>query len=158
MIGNQKLIDTLNALIARERTGIDQYRIHRAKFVNWQFAGQIFYFDERIADEQRHQDMLEDRVLFLRGTITPGVINQVSVGVDVPEIFRFDQVAEIDAIAAYNEAIALAISVGDEDTARLLRGILSDETDHLNDIEARQDQMSMVGDQGWLAINIRECV
>jgi len=155
MIGNQKLIDTLNALLVLERTGIDQYLIHRAKFNNWQIAGQIAYFDDRIGEEREHQAFLEDRILFLGGVIVPQVINQVNVGWDVPEIFAFDEQAEITAIAAYNEAIALAVSVGDEDTADKLRFILSQETDHYNDIVAREDQMRMSSVQLWVAVNIR---
>jgi len=47
------------------------------------------------------------------------------------------------------------VSVGDEDTADKLRFILSQETDHLNDIVARKDQMRMAGVQNWVAVNIR---
>jgi len=154
-MANAKLIEMLNALLALERTGIDQYKIHRAKFVNWQLAGQVPYFDDRIGEELGHQEFLEDRILFLGGTIIPQVINEVHVGIEIPAIFDNDEEAEIISIATYNEAIALAVSVGDEDTADKLRFILSQETDHLNDIVARKDQMRMAGVQNWIAINIR---
>jgi bacterioferritin len=158
MIGNAKLLEKLNELLALERTGQDQYGIHRAKFANWQITGQLPYLDERRADEHRHQGLLEDRILFLEGEIIPQVINQVHVGEDVTQIFLFDEAAEIAAISALNEAIALAVSVGDEDTAQMLRGILKDETEHLDDIKARQNQQALVGGVGfWIAINIREC-
>jgi bacterioferritin len=157
MKGNQKLIDKLNDLLALERTGEDQYKIHRAKFVNLQLLPLIPFTDERIGDERKHQTLLEDRILFLGGTIVPAAIKEVLVGDTLPAIFVNDAAAETASIAGYNEAIALAVSVGDEDTAAMLREILRDETDHINDIEARQMQMTLVGEQLWAATQIREC-
>jgi bacterioferritin len=155
MIGNTKLIEALNNLLVLERTGIDQYLIHRAMFNNWQFALLVGYIDERIADERNHQSLLEDRILFLQGSIVPAQINQVIVGDTMQAIFANDQTAELTAITAYNAAVSLAVSVGDEKTAQILRGILSDEDDHLNDIEARQMQMELTGMQNWMAIQIQ---
>lgn len=151
MKGNQQLIDFLNVLLAMERTGEDQYKIHRAMFQNWQLARAVIYYDERIGDEGRHITLLENRILFLEGSIVPGLINEVKIGKVVRDMFLFDQDSEAGAIAAYNKGIALAVELGDEDTAQMLRSILADETDHIDDIQARLNQQSLMGDQNWFA-------
>ncbi|MFN2243336.1 MAG: ferritin-like domain-containing protein, partial [Anaerolineae bacterium] len=62
--------------------------------------------------------------------------------------------AERDAIQAYNEGIRRAVEVGDNGTRELLESILVDEEDHIDWIEAQQDQIAQMGIENYLAQQI----
>ena len=153
--GNEKIIFTLNALLTMELTGINQYLVNRARYNNWQFAALVEYIDERIADERRHYDMLLDRILYLQGVPVAGRLNPVNIATSVEAIFQADQASELAAIAAYNDAILKAVELRDDGTRALLESILSDEEDHVNDLEARIDQIGMAGVQIFIGQAIK---
>ena len=56
----------------------------------------------------------------------------MEIGKTVPEMIANDIKAELMAVKAYNEGIALASDVGDEGTADLLVKILGDEETHVD--------------------------
>ena len=68
-------------------------------------------------------------------------LNPIHIGSDVPKMFQYDHEAEEGAIAAYNDAIALAGEVKDYATREMLEHILSDEDAHIDAIEENQDQI-----------------
>jgi len=154
--GNEKIIFTLNTVLVMELTGYNQYLVNRARYLNWQLSALVRYIDERIADEARHIDMILDRILYLEGVPVAGKLNPVNIGLDVPATFRFDAASETGAIAAYNDGIVKATELRDDGTRALFESILKDEEDHLNDLEAREGQIVMVGLQVFLGQAIKE--
>ena len=62
--------------------------------------------------------------------------------------------AEEVAIKGYDESIRLAMEVGDNGTRELLETILRDEEDHIDEIEARLDQIKQIGHQIYLVEQI----
>lgn len=60
------------------------------------------------------------------------------------------------AIKQYNDAIALAVQVGDNATKEMLDKILQDEDEHVNDIEENQDQIQQMGIQHFLSTQVGE--
>jgi bacterioferritin len=67
-----------------------------------------------------------------------------------------DLAAEQSAVKAYNEGIRLAVEVADNGTRELLESILKDEEEHLDWIEAQQDQIQQMGVQCYLTEQIDE--
>jgi bacterioferritin len=61
-----------------------------------------------------------------------------------------DQEAEIGAVKAYNDAIALAHEVGDQATVDLLIRILNMEEGHEDWAERQRDQIEQMGLQNYL--------
>ena len=154
MKGDARVITALNARLIEEFTAVNQYSANLALLNNWQFRKLADYLEERLADEQRHYRMVLDQILFLEGVPVTGQLNLVQPGKSVQEMLVFDHIAEMSAILRYNETIALCVEAGDEITATILRGILADEADHINDIEARQLQIEQTGIGPFLAAQI----
>jgi bacterioferritin len=78
----------------------------------------------------------------------------MKIGKTVPKMIANDEKAELGAVKAYNEAIALAGDVGDEGTADLLVKILGDEENHIDWGEKQQAQITQMGLENYLASQI----
>ena len=141
MKGNDKLISTLNALLADELTAINQYMVHSEMCDNWGYEKLHKYFEKRSVEEMKHAEKLIARVLFLEGRPEVSQLNKISIGAEVPKMLENDHAAEAGAIKAYNEGIKLAGEVNDFASREILEEILEDEDRHIDDIEALQDQI-----------------
>lgn len=156
MKGNDKLIATLNSLLADELTAINQYMVHSEMCDNWGYDKLHKHFEKRAIDEMKHAEILIGRILYLEGLPVVTKLNKISIGKDVPEQLEFDRLAEKDAIKAYNEAIVLAGEVLDYATRDVLQNILNDEDEHMDGIEELQDQVGQMGVQIFLTTQIKE--
>ncbi len=141
MKGNDKLIETLNSLLADELTAINQYMVHSEMCANWGYEKLHKHFEKRAIDEMKHAETLIGRILFLEGTPTVSILRKMSIGADVPKQLAGDHALELGAIKAYNDAIKLANNSSDSATREILEHILRDEDAHIDGIEELQDQI-----------------
>ena len=141
MKGNEKLVKTLNSLLADELTAINQYMVHSEMCHAWGYTKLHEKFEKRAIVEMKHAEKLIERILFLEGKPIVSNLNKISIGSEIPKQLQNDLVAELDAIKAYNEAIKLAGNVNDFATREILEGILKDEDGHVDEIEELQDQI-----------------
>lgn len=156
MKGNAKLLETLNALLSDELTAINQYMVHSEMCDNWGYQKLHKHFEKRSIDEMKHAEDLIGRILFLEGTPTVSRLGKMMIGADVTKQLAGDHALEMDAIKAYNAAIALAGEVGDNATADFLTGILKDEDAHMAGIEEMQDQIRQMTLPIFLTTQVRE--
>jgi len=154
MKGNDKLLATLNSLLADELTAISQYMVHSEMCENWGYEKLHEHFQKRAIDEMKHAEKLIARILFLEGTPIVDQLRSLSIGSSVSKQLDGDHRAEAEAIKAYNEAIALATSVADNATRELLEEILVDEDRHIDEIEEKQDQIQQMGEQLFLSAQL----
>ncbi len=150
MHGNQKVIDTLNALLSDELTAINQYMVHSEMCDDWGYAKLHKAMEKRAIDEMKHAEKLIGRILFLKGTPVVSQLNRIHIGAAVEAQHANDRDAETSAIASYNKAIQLAAEAGDHGTKALLESILVDEEAHIDWIEAQIDQIGQMGVQNYL--------
>lgn len=151
MKGNDKVIAALNALLSDELTAINQYMVHSEMCANWQFEKLHSMIEKRAIDEMKHAEKHIGRILFLEGVPVVSNLKKMMIGPDVETQLANDQVAEIDAIRAYNEAIQLTVTCADNGTREMLEDILEDEEEHLDWLEAQIDQIRMLGIQNYLS-------
>ncbi len=156
MKGNEKLINTLNALLADELTAINQYMVHSEMCDDWGYEKLHKHFEKRAIDEMKHAEKLIGRILFLEGIPTVTKLNKINIGEDVVKQLKYDHQAEEEAIKAYNEAIILAGDVKDYATRDLLQDILNDEDGHIDGIEELQSQIEQMGLQVFLTTQVKE--
>lgn len=154
MKGNDKLLETLNSLLADELTAINQYMVHAEMCDNWGYEKLHEHFQKRAIDEMKHAERLIARILFLEGTPIVDKLRSLSIGSTVPKQFAGDHQAEAEAVKAYNEAISLATTVADNATRELLEEILVDEDRHIDEIEEKQDQIQQMGEQLFLSAQV----
>jgi bacterioferritin len=144
MKGNEKLIATLNSLLADELTAINQYMVHSEMCKNWGYTKLHDHFEKRAIAEMKHAEKLIGRIIFLEGTPVVGELRKMHIGADVPRALASDHVLEDGAIKSYNKAIKLAGDVADFATREILEGILQDEDQHIDGIEELQDQIKQM--------------
>ena len=154
MKGNDKIIETLNELLADELTAINQYMVHSEMCDNWGYQRLHEADENRAFKEMEHAEKLIQRILFLEGMPVVSKLNKISIGKDVQTQHHNDHTAEADAIQRYNQGIRLAVEVGDNGSRELLESILKDEEDHIDWLEAQLDQIQQMGIQNYLVEQI----
>lgn len=151
MKGNEKLIRVLNDLLADELTAISQYMVHSEMCDNWGYGKLHKAIEKQAMDEMHHAEWHIQRILFLEGMPVVTKLNPMKIGKNVLEIVSNDQLAEVDAIRAYNSAIGLARDVADQVTVDLLSKILKMEEGHVDWAEIQRTQIKQMGLENYLA-------
>ena len=154
MKGNAKVIEKLNFLLADELTAISQYMVQAEMCANWGYKHLAEAIEKRAIDEMKHAEKHISRILFLEEKPIVSELNKIHIGDGVEAFHKNDWEAESGAIKAYNDAIKLAVEVGDNGTRELLESILKDEEDHIDWIEAQLDQVKQMGIQVYLSEQI----
>jgi bacterioferritin len=151
MKGNDKIIGTLNQLLADELTAISQYMVHSEMCDNWGYEVLHKAIEKQALDEMHHAESLIKRIIFLEGTPVVSKLNAIKIGKTVADMVAYDLDAEDGAVKAYNSAITLAHEVADQATVDLLISILKDEEAHVDWNEVQRDQIEQMGLQNYLA-------
>jgi len=154
MKGNVEVVKKLNFLLADELTAISQYMVQAEMCANWGYKHLADTIEKRAIDEMKHAEKHIDRIIFLEEMPIVSELNKMQIGVSVEVIHKNDWGAESRAIKAYNDAIKLAVEVGDNGTRDMLESILKDEEDHIDWIEAQLDQIGQMGVQAYLSEQI----
>lgn len=150
MKGDEKILAVMNDLLADELTAINQYMVHSEMCADWRYDKLHKAIEKRAIQEMKHAEQLIGRILFLEGIPVVSKLNPIHIGATIESQHKNDQEAEVDAIKAYNQAIHLAMQVGDNGTRELLGTILKDEEDHLDWLEAQLTQIEQMGVQIYL--------
>ena len=150
MQGNDRIITTLNALLADELTAISMYMVHSEMCDNWGYEKLHKAIEQQAMDEMHHAEWLIQRIIFLEGLPIVSRLNPMQIGTSVLEMVTNDQNAELGAIAAYNAAIRLAHEVDDQGTVDLLMKNLKMEEDHEDWGEKQRAQIEQMGLENYL--------
>ena len=151
MKGNDNLLKALNELLADELTAISQYMVHSEMCNNWGYVKLHKAIEGQAKDEMHHAEWLIQRIIFLEGTPVVSKLNPMKIGTSVLEMVANDQDAELGAVRAYNDAIALAHEVGDQASVDLLIRILKMEEDHVDWAEIQRAQIEQMGLENYLS-------
>lgn len=151
MKGNDKLLKTLNDLLADELTAISQLMVHSEMCDNWGYEKLHKRIEKQAVDEMRHAEWLIQRILFLEGIPIVSKLNEMKIGKNVLEMLTNDENAELEAIKAYNAGIALAGEVEDESTGDLLVNILKMEEGHHDWANKQRTQIDQMGLENYLS-------
>jgi bacterioferritin len=151
MKGDKSVVEKLDELLAEELTAINQYMVHAEMCANWGYERLHTAIQKRAITEMKHAEDLIERILFLDGKPTVSKLNKISIGPDVETMHKYDLASELSAVAHYNEGIRVCLQAGDNGTRELLKAILKDEEDHVDFLEAQQDQIKQMGIQLYLA-------
>ena len=151
MKGNEKLLATLNELLAEELTAISQYMVHSEMCDNWGYEKLHKSIEKQAIDEMKHAEWLIGRILYLEGTPVVSKLNQMKIGANVPAMLANDGAGEQSAVQMYNKSIIQARELVDNGTADLLTKILLMEEGHSDWLEQQQDQIKQMGLENYLA-------
>jgi bacterioferritin len=150
MRGNEKVLVTLNELLADELTAVNQYMVHSEMCDNWRYERLHHVVEHRAIEEMKHAEKLIGRLLFLEGRPVVSKLNEIAIGSEVEPQLKNDLRAEEGAVQAYNMGIRVCVENNDNGTRELLEEILKDEERHVDWIEAQLDQIKQMGVQNYL--------
>ena len=156
MKGIEKILETLNSLLADELTAISQYMVQSEMCADWGYEKLHEAIEKRAIDEMKHAEKLIGRIIFLEGKPVVSNLNKINIGATVDAQHKNDHEAEDMAIKAYNDGIKLAVEVGDNGTRDLLEEILEDEEEHIDWIESQLDQIEQMGLQVYLGEQLED--
>ncbi|MCB0119033.1 MAG: bacterioferritin [Anaerolineales bacterium] len=151
MKGDEKLIKTLNELLADELTAISQLMVHSEMCDSWGYEKLHKALEKQAIDEMHHAEWLIQRILFLEGLPVVSKLNEMKIGKSVPDMLSNDQAAEQGAIRAYNAGVQLAGEVNDQSTADLLTTILKMEEGHHDWEKKQRTQIEQMGLENYLS-------
>ena len=146
MQGSQKVIDTLNGLLAGELTAIDQYFIHSEMYDDWGFSKLFERISHESEEEKTHAKAIIARILFLEGTPDMVTREPIHVGKDVPEMLQNDLNLEYAVVKNLRAAMQICEEEHDYQTREMLRKQLEDtEEDHAYWLEKQLGLIKKIG-------------
>ena len=151
MRNDPQVLEVLNEILTAELTAINQYFIHAKMCANWGFHRLAKKKRDESIDEMKDADAVIERILYLDGVPNMQRMNPVRVGEDAIEQHRLDLALEVDAVARYNRAIALAGEKGDNGTRALLERILQSEEHSVDWLESQLYLVDQIGKERYLA-------
>lgn len=151
MTGDPEIIELLNDLLSAELTAINQYFVHGKMCGNWGYPRLAKKKREESIEEMRHADTVIERILFLDGTPNMQRLYPVRVGEDPIEQHELDLAVEVEARARLNQGIALCVAKGDHGTRELLAGILKEEEESIDWLEAQLHAARQIGKELYLS-------
>ena len=155
MKGNEEVLNLLNQLLTNELTAINQYFIHAKMCENWGYMRLAKRLRDESIDEMKHADLVITRILFLEGVPNLQRYHKLRVGENVRKQFESDLQVEYTAIEFLNKGIEAARRAGDNATEEMMTKILVSEEEHTDWIESQLELMRQVGDQNYLAQQIK---
>jgi bacterioferritin len=153
---DKRVIELLNAVLTAELTAINQYFVHAEMCDHWGYERLHEVVRKHAIDEMRHAEALIERVLFLEGVPNVQRLGNIRIGERVSEQLKVDLALEMEAIPRLNGGIPLCTEVGDHNTRHLLEEILESEEQHVDWLEAQLDLIEQVGEQNYLAQQIKD--
>lgn len=155
MKGHDQVIEFLNEVLTMELTAINQYFIHAKMCANWGYKSLAATIRAESIDEMKHAEVLIDRILYLDGIPNLQRMNKVNVGQTVKEQFELDLALEKHAIGRLNQGVEQIRSLGDNGSRDLIEKILVAEEEHADWLETQLELIRQVGEQNYLAEQIR---
>ena len=156
MKGNDQILGLLNDLLTNELTAINQYFVHAKMCENWGYERLAHKIREESIDEMKHADWIISRILFLEGVPNLQKLNRLRVGETVREQLESDLQLEYAAIGFLNQGVATCREAGDNASKDLFERILVSEEAHTDWIETQLELMRQIGEQNYLAQQIKK--
>lgn len=156
MKGDAKVIAVLNEVLKAELTAINQYFLHAEMCENWGYEKLAKHTRKESIEEMVHAEKLMERILYLDGTPNMSDYFKINIGPNVKAQLQNDLNVEHDAVKRLNKGIDTCVAQGDNGSRELLEGILTDEEEHIDWLEAQLHAISEMGIENYLAQHLHE--
>ena len=156
MQADPELTELLNEVLTAELTAINQYFLDAKMFDNWGYERLAERFRSESIDEMKDADHLIERLLYLDGHPNLQRLGTIRTGESPVEKLSLALTLEKEAIARLNPGIALCVERGDNGSRDLLADILEGEEDHADWLESQLSLVEQLGQDHYLAQQIRE--
>jgi bacterioferritin len=154
--GNPKVIAVLSEVLKAELTAINQYFLHAEMCENWGYEKLARHTRKESIEEMQHAEKLMERILLLDGTPNMSDYFKINIGANVKAQLQNDLNVEYEAVKRLNKGVATCVDVGDNGSRELLEGILTDEEEHIDWLEAQLHAIDEMGIENYLAQQLHE--
>ena len=155
-VSDKGVTDLLNEVLTAELTAINQYFVHAEMADNWGYEHRYRKVRQEAMSEMKHAERLIERILFLEGVPNVQRLGTIVIGETVLEQLKSDLALEQEAVSRLNPGIEACRKAGDNGSRILLEEILASEEEHINWLEAQLALIDQVGEQNYLAEQIRK--
>ena len=156
MKGSAKVIEQLNKALREELTAINQYFLHAEMCENWGYEKLAKHTRAESIEEMQHAEKLMEHILYLDGTPNISDYFKINIGPNVKAQIQNDLQVEYDAVKRLNDGIETCVKAGDNGSREILEGILRDEEEHVDWLEAQLHSISEMGIENYLAQQLYE--
>ena len=156
MKGNPKVVKELNDALREELTAINQYFLHAEMCENWGYEKLAKHTRKESIEEMQHAEKLMEHILYLDGTPNMTDYFKINIGPDVKAQLKNDLQVEYDAVKRLNEGIETCVKASDNGSREILEGILRDEEEHIDWLEAQLHSIGEMGIENYLAQQLHE--
>jgi bacterioferritin len=153
MQGNAQVIAQLNLALKEELTAINQYFLHAEMCHSWGYNALGDVIKKQSIDEMKHAERIIERILFLDATPQMNYM-ELTVGQNVKEQLEADLRLETNAVAMYNKAVQISRDAGDDQSRELFSILLKDEELHVDWLEAQLHQITEMGYERYLSLQV----
>jgi bacterioferritin len=155
MLGNQKVLEQLNAALASELTAIVQYMAQSEMCQNWGYARLGGLTKARAIEEMKHAEGLIERIIFLDGTPAINVALTPNLGKSAQTQLEIDLADELQAVVEYNEAVRICREANDDGSRSLFEKMIKDEERHADFLESQLHAIQEMGIEIYLSNQVR---
>ncbi len=132
-ISREKMIENLNEDLAREYQAIIAYTVYSQTIKGAAYNDIAGELELHAAEELSHAIQIANQIDYLNGTPTTKP-KEVKMSDKAEDMLRFDLENERVTIIAYRERIRQADAMGEYAIGEVLRKIIAQEQDHLQDL------------------------
>lgn len=156
MKASERVVEQLNKLLTLELTVINQYFAHTKMCENWGYSRLAKQFRDIALEEMKDAEEIIERILFLEGIPNMQRLGPVKLGENVPEQIRVQLEGERQALKILAEGVAFSLEEGDQASREFFASRLPEEEGHVDWLETQISIIEQVGEQNYLAQQIRE--
>jgi bacterioferritin len=132
-ITRERMVELLNEDLSREYQAIIAYTIYSQTIKGAAYNNIAAELESHAAEELSHALLIARQIDYLSGTPT-GTPQEVKISDKAEEMLRFDLENEKQTILNYRQRIRQADAMGEFALGEVLRKIIEQEQDHLQDL------------------------
>ncbi|MCF6434259.1 MULTISPECIES: bacterioferritin [Pseudoalteromonas] len=150
MKGNKDVIAALNAVLANELVGINQYFLHARMFKDFGFTALDKADYKTSIQKMKNADRLIERILFLEGLPNLQSLGRLRIGENSEEMIAANMEFEQLSLVDLKNAIELAEQKRDYISREALDAILNEQEEQIDWLETQQSLIKAMGIENYL--------
>lgn len=140
MTVDPRTLGWLSRALTHEMSAVQQYLAQSVLARLWGEHELSAHLRREAVEELQHAERLMERLIQVGVAPSAGNLPPSRLGRDVDALLAADRVLEVDAVRLYDEALAHARRMRDNESAVLLESILAEEIAHVRELDVMKGE------------------